>query len=229
MDDPLKVLVVDDQPEIRNVLEETLTRLGHSVRTAESGGNALRHLRDERFEVVLLDITMPGIDGMEVLKAIRGNGSDTEVVMMSGYATVESAVTAMKLGAYDVIQKPLILRDVDRVLRDAVESHRLGQPRAARPEGGDGAATPPELLGVDPKILGSLASAAAYTPNLAELDERHIRHVLSRERWNVSRAARVLGIHRATLYRKIVAFGIRPESKKTRWGPEVKQLRMERG
>ena len=185
MEDTVKVLVVDDQPEIRNVLEEALTQLGHSVHTAESGKSALRHLRDEHFEVVLLDVTMPGIDGIEVLRTIRGNGSDTKVVMMTGYGTVESAVLAIKLGAHDFLQKPLILHEVDRVLRDAAHPRR----RPRRPEN----------------------DAPPHTPKLAEVDERHIRHVLGQELGNVSRAARVLGIHRATLYRKIVALGIRPD------------------
>lgn len=101
-----RILVVDDEPVVRNSLREWLTDEGFDVDTAESGTVALEKVRDETFHLMLLDIKMPGMDGVEVLKRSKEVRPELPVVMMTAYATVETAVEAMKLGALDYFMKP---------------------------------------------------------------------------------------------------------------------------
>ncbi|MFQ5830820.1 MAG: sigma-54-dependent transcriptional regulator [Candidatus Methylomirabilia bacterium] len=152
--DALKVLVVDDEVQLCTLLEGVLARLGHRVATATSGQEALRLIRAETFEVVLLDLKMPDMDGLEMLKALKDSGIESEVVILTGHADVESAVTAMKLGAHDYLQKPFVVAELERVLRAAAESHRLkGQPAASRVGLDFRVPHAPILLGEDPKIV----------------------------------------------------------------------------
>ncbi len=103
-----RLLVVDDEAPIREVLTASLVDDGCEVRTAKSGDEALKVLEDYRPDVVLLDIWMPGsMDGIEVLRATRSKYSSTEFIIMSGHGTIETAVKAVKLGAWDFVEKPL--------------------------------------------------------------------------------------------------------------------------
>jgi DNA-binding NtrC family response regulator len=152
MRDALNILVVDDEPDICHVLEETLT--GNRITTAHSGSDALRLLRGERFEVLLLDLRMPGMSGLEVLKVLKAEGVGTEVVILTAHGDVKSAVTAMKLGAHDYLQKPFDLTDIEQIVLRAAECYRQKLPRgASRPMNGDETPLAPVFLGVDPKIL----------------------------------------------------------------------------
>ncbi len=101
------ILIVDDEPDMLRLLERTLgPDLNCDVRTAESGVEALRILGRENFDLVLADIKMPAMDGLELLALIKRENPDQTVVMMTGHGSIESAVTAMKHGAYDFITKP---------------------------------------------------------------------------------------------------------------------------
>ena len=101
-----KVLVVDDELDIRDACERILTRIGFQVLKASRGEEGLALLTKEKVDIVLLDLKMPGIDGMEVLEHIRKMDKVILVIVITGYATVETATEAMKLGAYDFISKP---------------------------------------------------------------------------------------------------------------------------
>lgn len=102
----VSVLVVDDEPGIRQGLERTLARLGCRVANAADGQSALDALAREPFSIVLLDLKMPGMDGLEVLRRISQLYPDILVIVITGYATAEAATEAMKLGAYDFVSKP---------------------------------------------------------------------------------------------------------------------------
>lgn len=104
-----KILVVDDEPQIRLLLEEFLTSLGHTVRLAGGGEQALQLLQTEAFEGVLVDLKMAKLGGMELLRLIKLSHPTLPVIMMTGYPSVEVAVEAMKEGAIDFITKPLRL------------------------------------------------------------------------------------------------------------------------
>lgn len=121
------ILVVDDEAEIRNSLEEILREEEYSVTTAATAAEALVLVRDAPYDVVLLDIWLPDRDGLEVLTEIHALSADVrpEVVIISGHGTIETAVKATKLGAFDFLEKPLSLERTLIVLKNAVEAQRL--------------------------------------------------------------------------------------------------------
>ena len=104
-----KILVIDDEPGVRDALQAILTDEGFKVRCAGSGEEGLEVLDGETFDAVLLDVWLPGIDGLETLSHVRERHVDVEVVMISGHGTIDTAVRATKLGAFDFVEKPLSL------------------------------------------------------------------------------------------------------------------------
>lgn len=123
------ILVVDDEPDIRNLVQEILMDEGYNVRVAENTAVARKHASSKHPDLVLLDIWMPGEDGISLLKDWQKSGAiDCPVVMMSGHGTVETAVEATRLGAYDFIEKPLttakLLVSVKRALENRQENNK---------------------------------------------------------------------------------------------------------
>src|SRR6185295_4742906 len=114
------ILVVDDEAGIRASVRGVLTDEGYRVLEAEDGRGALQIIQDERPRLVILDIWMPEMDGIELLRRIRESEPHTQVIMISGHGNIETAVTATKLGAFDFIEKPFsvdgLLQLVDRAL-----------------------------------------------------------------------------------------------------------------
>ncbi|HOG17099.1 MAG: Transcriptional regulatory protein ZraR [Syntrophaceae bacterium PtaU1.Bin231] len=119
------ILIVDDEESICHALGGILADEGYEVLTAGSGEDALKIVEEELPNLVLLDIWLPGMDGIEVLKAIRSNYPQIRVVMISGHGTIETAVKATKLGAFDFIEKPLSLENVILVVNHALDMIRL--------------------------------------------------------------------------------------------------------
>jgi two-component system nitrogen regulation response regulator NtrX len=119
------ILIVDDEESICQTLGGILKDEGYEVVTAGSGEEALRILEEEQPNLVLLDIWLPGMDGIETLKAIKAAHPQLQVVMMSGHGTIETAVKATKLGAFDFIEKPLSLEKVILVVNHAFDFVRL--------------------------------------------------------------------------------------------------------
>ena len=108
-----RILAVDDETEVLDTLSALLSKKGYAVATAENGHAALSHLDRGDFNVVLSDLKMSGMDGLQLLTAVKEISPDTEVILFTGHGTVESAVTAMKSGAYNYIIKPI---DADEVI-----------------------------------------------------------------------------------------------------------------
>ncbi|HSB73186.1 MAG TPA: sigma-54 dependent transcriptional regulator [Candidatus Methylomirabilis sp.] len=127
----VRVLVVDDERPTRLLMERELPRSGCDVTTAESGEQALEQVRGQEFDVVLLDLMMPGIGGMETLRRIRESEVSAEVVILTGHPDVNTAIEAMKLGAYDYLTKPFRLAEVEAVVRRAAERKRLERENVA--------------------------------------------------------------------------------------------------
>jgi two-component system nitrogen regulation response regulator NtrX len=119
------ILIVDDESGIRDSLKGVLDDEGFRTEEAESGDACLRLLEKEDFEVVLLDVWMPGMDGLETLQKIRELENAPEVIMISGHGTIETAVRATKLGAFDFIEKPLSLEKIIVLVRNATQRRRL--------------------------------------------------------------------------------------------------------
>src|SRR3989344_1258471 len=102
----IRVLAVDDEPDILRFLSKCLSREGYLVETCEDPARAADRIAELDFDLILLDIKMPGMDGMALLKHAKEARPQSEVVMMTGYATVETAVRSIKLGAFDYLTKP---------------------------------------------------------------------------------------------------------------------------
>ena len=119
------ILVVDDDRSNRQTLRRMLSREGYEVEDAASGKEALDKLRSRATALMLTDLKMPGMDGVELLRASRVVSPDTEVVLMTAYGTVETAVEAMKEGAYDFLTKPLRRHDLLKTVRKALEKRSL--------------------------------------------------------------------------------------------------------
>jgi two-component system nitrogen regulation response regulator NtrX len=125
------VLIVDDEADIRSSLEAILSEEDYIVTTAGTAAEALELLRDADFQAVLLDIWLPDGDGLDVLRQLRGEdspaatGTGPEFIMISGHGTIEAAVRATKLGAYDFLEKPLSLDRTLLVLRNAIQAYHL--------------------------------------------------------------------------------------------------------
>ena len=119
------ILIVDDESSIRQSLRGVLEDEGYKTSVAESGEACLEVLRKRRFDVVLLDVWLPGMDGLETLEKIRESENAPEVIMISGHGTIETAVRATKLGAYDFLEKPLSVDKTLILLKNAIDSKRL--------------------------------------------------------------------------------------------------------
>ncbi len=120
-----KILVVDDEHLIRWSLEQNLKKQGYEVFIAGSGEDALRLVRDESPDLVLLDIQLPGINGLEVLEKIKDQEDDVIVIMVTALGVLETAVKAMRMGAYDYLNKPFNLDELAIVIRKALETGEL--------------------------------------------------------------------------------------------------------
>jgi DNA-binding NtrC family response regulator len=120
-----RILIAEDEANLRMVLQKELERLGYRVQAAPDGEAALRKLEESNVDVLLCDINMPRIDGMEVLRRVHERPNPPEVIMLTGQATVETAVEAMKLGAYDYLTKPYSITELDVRVKQAAEKRRL--------------------------------------------------------------------------------------------------------
>ena len=120
-----RILIVDDEESQRQQLAGFLKKQGFSVTTAESGPDAITICQDKNFEVALIDLKMPGMDGIELLKKLKESNPEIQVIMMTAYGSVESAVEAMKLGAYHYVNKPINLEELKLNVKKALESYHL--------------------------------------------------------------------------------------------------------
>ena len=125
------ILIVDDEKNIRLTLSQSLEALGVEIDTAVDGEGALAKLKERDFGLILLDIRMPGMDGMEVLRQVRKIRPDIRVIMITAYGTIESAVEAMKLGAVDFLQKPFDPEEIRELASRVMDRERLDEQKLA--------------------------------------------------------------------------------------------------
>ncbi len=121
----VRILVVDDEEPFRKLLERNLSRSGAVVRGAGSAEQALLTLRGFEPDLAILDISMPGLSGLELLARLRAGHPATEAVMLTGHATIDTAIEAMKLGAYDYLEKPLKMAELAVIIEKMLEKRRL--------------------------------------------------------------------------------------------------------
>lgn len=120
-----RLLIAEDEANLRLVLQKELQRLGYRVHAAPDGEAALRKLEESNVDVMLCDINMPRMDGMELLRRVHERPNPPEVIMLTGQGTIETAVEAMKMGAYDYLTKPYSITELDVRVRQAAEKRRL--------------------------------------------------------------------------------------------------------
>src|SRR5678816_2643149 len=119
------ILIVDDERGIRDTLRAVMTDEGFVVEAVASGEECLKAVERRAYDCILLDVWLPGIDGLETLKQLRDAGADPAVVIISGHGNVETAVRATKLGAFDFIEKPLSIEKTVLTVRNALRQQRL--------------------------------------------------------------------------------------------------------
>ena len=123
---PIPILIVDDEADLRDLLVEALQDQGYAAEGADGGASALALVHEKHFPVIFTDLNMPGgLSGLELLRAIHLEDPQTIGILMTGYATTESAIQALKRGAYDFIQKPFKLAEIEASLERALEHYRL--------------------------------------------------------------------------------------------------------
>ncbi|MCG8564051.1 MAG: response regulator [Desulfobacterales bacterium] len=114
-----KVLLVDDEKEFLEIMSERMTARGMDVTTATSADEALGILEHHSFDAIVMDFQMPGMDGMEALKAIKTLKPESQIILLTGYATIEKTVEAMKIGAVDFLEKPADLEALAEKIKKA--------------------------------------------------------------------------------------------------------------
>jgi DNA-binding NtrC family response regulator len=124
-DGDFKILVVDDSRELREILEEYLGCEGDNVEGANNGKEALEKYRNNFYDLIITDLNMPELAGMELIKTIRQENEVTEFVIITGYASIDSAVEAIKTGAFDYIVKPFRMEELKVVIKNVREKVRL--------------------------------------------------------------------------------------------------------
>jgi DNA-binding NtrC family response regulator len=124
-----KVLVVDDEEKVRKYMSRLLKNRGFNVDTAADGALALSLISEKDFDVVLLDVLMPGIDGITVLKEIKKTKPLIEVIMLTGNASVDTGIEGMRLGAFDYLLKPVDLDNLYLCMKEALEQKKFRENR----------------------------------------------------------------------------------------------------
>jgi len=161
--DPANILIVDDEFSVRDSLKAWFEQDGYSVDTAENANVALQKLRDRPWDVVLADIKMPGMDGIELQRRIHAIDADIAVIMLTAYASVDTAVQALKQGAYDYITKPIDPDDLSHLVRNALEQRRLKAENAQLHSTLDQVCKLDEIVGESPamrRVFDLVASVA---------------------------------------------------------------------
>jgi len=221
------VLVVDDKETMLSLVVKILSDQ-HDVTSAADGQQALALIAAREFDVILTDVRMPEADGFAVIRAVKRQWPATEVVMMTAFASIESAVEAIKLGAYDYLQKPFDPDDVSLIVARALERRRQrtgSDDGLARPGGQSvaelaGAASAEPAVGDEPvapaapavEQLASLSYKAAVNLARDRISQEYLAALLKTFRGNVTQAAERAGIERESLHRLLKRYGLRAES-----------------
>jgi DNA-binding NtrC family response regulator len=148
----LRILFADDERSLQEFMRSELPRLGHEVTVCPDGKAAVKALEKSTFDAAILDLRMPGLTGIEVLEQLKQVSPDTEVVIMTGHASVETAIDAVRLGAFDYITKPCKLAQIETILRKVVEKRELKHQNLALQTRVEAAEGPTDLVGHSPAM-----------------------------------------------------------------------------
>jgi DNA-binding NtrC family response regulator len=206
-----RLLVVEDKATMRELLERILSKQ-HQVDSASDGLGALAMIAVQSYEVILTDVRMPGADGFAVVRAAKAKDPATEVIVMTAFASIESAVEAMRQGAYDYLQKPFDPDDVVLVVARALERCRL-HARAGAPAVGSGFLAPgPEA---DIQMAGgppTLSYRDVVNQARDNVSREYLSSLLRAFDGNVTRAAQQAGLERESLHRLLKRYQLRADA-----------------
>jgi len=220
----IQVLVVDDEESMRYFLMRALKRKGFAVTEASSGEEALEDLAANDRDVVLLDLKLPRMDGIEVLQRAKELRPSAAVIMMSGYGTVDRALEAMHLGAADFVAKPLSIEEVLEKIDEARKSFSARPAREDAPPARPPSASPPapprpltaflleaaERRGLD--LESAEGGDLTYREAARIFETLYLTDLIEKTGGNVSLAARIAGISRPSLHRNVQDLGIDVQS-----------------
>jgi len=161
-----RILVVDDERKIQLVLEKLLKGRGYEVGAADGGRSALEAVAEEPPDLVLLDLRMPGMDGMETLRSLRGAGYAGKIIIMTAYGTIESAVEAMREGAYDYITKPFSNEDLLLSIERTLEHERLRRDLEMARRQLEGRFSVDGIIASSPAMVGLLETVRRIAPTV---------------------------------------------------------------
>ncbi|KAF0144846.1 MAG: response regulator HsfA [Nitrospirae bacterium] len=164
MEQKAKILIVDDEQIALRNLEHVMQKEGYTVVGTHRGPNALKLIEEQWFDVVLTDLKMEKVDGMQILKKCKDLYPDTEVIMITGYASIQSAINAIKKGAYDYISKPFKLDEVRKVVKEAIEKVRLKKENAQLREQIEKFEGKVKIMTQDPSMQKLLETARQVAP-----------------------------------------------------------------
>lgn len=181
------VLIVEDEPVLRVTTRDALTVMGYNVHDVADGLLALKLLEGLRFDAVVTDLRLPGVDGLEVLDAARRQKPPPAIVLVTAFGTVEAAVEAMRRGAYDFLTKPFRIEQLEAVLEQACRE-RAAQLAA-------------DAVASDPAMVRPLTVA------MADHERAELHRALRVTQGNRTEAARLLGISRKALWEKLKRLG----------------------
>jgi len=193
---PRHVLVVEDEPVQRTMLAKSLPDMGYECDTAASGEQALRKLADRPYTIVVLDLNLPGIQGMDLFERIRDRWPQTSVVVLTGYGDLDSAKQAIRMDVVDFLTKPCPLGDIEQTLDRAYQRYLVvnAEPSRLLPK-------PPEPEPIDqPHERDDL--------NLQQIERDAIIEALKRAEGNRTLAAKSLGLSVRTLYYRLSQYKI---------------------
>jgi DNA-binding NtrC family response regulator len=208
-----RVLVVEDEPRMRDVLTRAVSEMGIPVQCARSAEEALKTLSRQGATILLLDLNLPGLSGLEFLEQARAQHPYLQAIVLTGFGSLEAAKSAIRLDVVDFLTKPFVLDDLDAALSRA--QHRLRTLSLQR--------TDPHASGL---MSGEDDDTESPPPTLEEIEREHIHAALSRHNGNRAAVARELGISERTLYYRLGRYQLRRQPFTSgRTGSDVRQQR----
>jgi DNA-binding NtrC family response regulator len=184
-----RVLIVDDEPRMRDMLSRAVTEMGFEASAAGSAESGLRAMEQTPADIVLLDLNLPGMGGMEMFQALRRKWAQTQVIILTGFGDLNAAQQAIRLEAVDFLAKPCPLGQLEQALE------RARQRRAA--------VAPPGVLPEPPEEAAPIAAAPSDSELLEDIERNHILAALERHGGNRAAAAAELGISLRKLYYRL--------------------------
>ncbi|OGU76599.1 MAG: hypothetical protein A2V93_00620 [Ignavibacteria bacterium RBG_16_34_14] len=201
-----KILIVQDDKMIRDSLFCLFEREGFFVNAAESNEEALKKFREDKFDLLLVDLEMMGISGLEQLVKELKNDNDTIIILITEFGSIPTAILALKNGVYDYITKPISPNELSHRVKNAFEQRALNIENKQLRDKLE------EIISESQHIKSIFNEDDGDNKSLSAFEKKYILKILNENNWNISRSAHILEIDRVTLYNKINKYGLKKET-----------------